>query len=145
MIERLSKNYELLNNDKLNVVYGTLNRLNPSILFFNGKMWIKPTCKMDYVNESSEVCKVFKKNLKKVLLDNKLFDRKYICEFDIKPIGFCENKSKFISFEIVLKQKNVEHDITKLKNDMIEMFNPLFDELINDFNLYNFEVNSCKF
>lgn len=144
-MERLAKNYELLINDKLNVTYGTINRLNPSVIFLNGKLWIKPKIKMDYISESLEVCKEFKKNLKKTLLYNKLFDRKYICDFDIKPIGFCVGKSKFISFEIIIKQKVVEKDITKLKNDIIDIFNPMFNSLIEDFNLYDFEVNSNKF
>ena len=141
---RLFKNFDLLSNNNMTVIYGTPNRIEPKVIYINGKLWIKPTKNMDYVNESNEVAKEFRKSIKKALIYNNVFDRLFMCDFDIKPIGFELNKSKFISFEITLKQSELI-SMNDIKSEIEKIFLPLFDELVENFNAYDFQVNKQKF
>ena len=45
---RLGKQIPLDITNEMDICYGTTNRLNPQVIFVNGKFWIEPQIEMEY-------------------------------------------------------------------------------------------------
>lgn len=113
------KEIKLNVSDSIVLKYGTMNRENPKVIYINGKTWLMPLYEGDYENVVNQAISIYKKELKKRLLETDKFERNMLCEFDIRPEAMKVNKKKFLSFDVFIKQKNCL-EMKKLKDELSE-------------------------
>lgn len=135
-MERLNKEYDININNYVRMKYGSINRLNPIVVYINGKSWISPTFDGDYEELITKIFNSFKKELKSQVNSSPYFDNKIVCDFDLKTSSLKENKKNFLSFEFYIKQKTniIQLKDMKLliKNTFKGAIDKLVDNLINN-------------
>lgn len=89
------KEIKLNVSDSIVLKYGTMNRENPKVIYINGKTWLMPLYEGDYENVVNQAISIYKKDLKKRLLETDKFERNMLCEFDIRPEAMKVNKRSF--------------------------------------------------
>ena len=132
---RKNKEIKLNLNDKILTLYGTTNRLNPQIIYFSGKSWIQSDNEEKLNNQIENLFINFKKNIFNNLSQSNFFDKNFISHLNVK-ISAIKQKTIF-DFEIYLKQKNKINKLPQLKNTVIDLFQPLINDLINDFSKHS--------
>lgn len=137
-MRRLNKEYRLDICKNVSLKYGTVNKDNPQVIYISGKCWVCPLKKMDYVSVINKIEKDFRNNIKLFLTDKINFENKYILDFDICAENLSLNESKFLSFDLFLKQN--EDNKKKLK-DLKELLGRKVNTIINNL-LYIFEENN---
>lgn len=135
-MERLNKEYDININNYVRMKYGSINRLNPIVVYINGKSWVSPTFDGDYEELITKIFNSFKKELKSQVNSSPYFDNKIVCDFDLKTSSLKENKKNFLSFEFYIKQKTniIQLKDMKLliKNTFKGAIDKLVDNLINN-------------
>ena len=144
-------NVRLNNEKKIDSEYfklkiGTTNKLEPMIIYIEGRTFICPQKdKDDYSKDISELKTGLKRKLSQLLSGTELFDDKFIMDFQIASKGIIKDKKSFLFFQILLRQK--KDNILKLK-DVKDKSKDFIDELVNHFaqNImeHNFEITKIK-
>lgn len=145
MVKRLNKEYKLDVCDKISLKYGSINREDPQIVYVSGKCWVAPTCRMDYSSVITSIKNDMKKNIKRVLIDGSNFENKYIFDFDVSTEKVEPNVSKFLTFDLYLKQnKENKRPLKELKGLMEDRMGVISNNLMNSFNENDFVVSQRK-
>lgn len=131
-MERLNKEYDIKLNDYIRTKYGSINRLNPIVVYINGKSWISPDFNGDYEELITKIFQTFKKELKAQVHSSPYFDNKIVCDFDLKTSSLKENKKNFLSFEFYVKQKTNVIQLKDLKLLIKNTFKVAIDNLVNN-------------
>lgn len=129
-MQRLNKEYKLNFNDSFNLIYGSVDRINPQVIYINGKTWILPQMKGENKTVIYSILNTFKKNIKNAILNSTYFSNNYICDFDLNIPNTNDMKKHFLSFEIYLKQVN--QPLIDLKTIKPYIKNSFYN-IINDF------------
>lgn len=132
---RLNKEYKLNVCDGIKVKYGTVNKINPSVIYIKCRMWVKPIFDDDYKLITNNAYINLKKHIRKAIVDRDLFSSRHILSFDIKPDNFIYKKSTFCSLSLFLKQKSeTPMEAKKLKNIISSDFGNVLKEFEDYFN-----------
>lgn len=135
-MERLNKEYDINLNNNVRMKYGSINRLNPIVIYVNGKSWISPNFDGEYEELITKIFNSFKKELKTQVNSSPYFDNKIVCDFDLKTSSLKENKKNFLSFEFYIKQKpniiQLKDMKILIKNTFKGAIDNLVDNLINN-------------
>ncbi len=129
---------KLLGNDNINVKVGTVeNRECPDTIYVFASFWLEPTKKYKTESQQSlknildkELSKIYTKDLKKDLINNKFFpiEKENIFIKNIPENFNYNNKRNYISVELYLHTININSDsklpINSKKNTV------LFDEAV---------------
>ena len=131
--KRTNKEYKVLLHDNLLTKYGTVNRINPKVIYLSCKTWIESNDINDINEIIQDIFITFKKELFNNIYSSNIFDKNFITNFEIKTSSM-KSKKKFFNFEIYLKQKNNVMAVKELKPNVIDLFQPLLNHLILNFN-----------
>ena len=83
-MKKFNREKEFYSNNKIELRYGTVNRINPNIIYVVGNMWVVPKYKGDYKRDVLNAINKFKKLLRKKVSDSDSFDDKvFIKEFSL--------------------------------------------------------------
>ena len=115
---RLGRDIKLDNiSSNIRVSIGCVDRLNPVVIYINGKTWAKSD-DGDFTEDVQEIIYRKMNNIvRRVVCDNVLFKNKYIFDFDLNLCGQNPDKSKFVTFELYLTQdREVPYKINEIKD-----------------------------
>ena len=126
---------------------GTTNKINPEIIYFEGKAFIKPNEEMEnYNRQIVEIKRKFQQSIKNTLSETKLFNNNYILDFQVAKNGISPNKKSFLSFQLLFKQKD-NKSLLKLndaKKATGNIMTNMLDELTNEIESHNFSISKTK-
>ena len=125
---RLNKEYELNIDNYFDVKYGSVNRLNPLVIYITCKSWILPNKEINYKKHIDVLLNEFKHKLKQIISKSDLFDNKFIYDDCINYTSMNMNKKNYFSFEFYIKR----YDCNSNLYDLNEVIESLFKDTIND-------------
>ena len=111
---KLNKEYQLKNAEKIRVKIGTTNRNEPKVIYIHGRSWVSPKYEDNYAKIVDEISKSFKHRLRTMIMEDYLFDKKHILDFNLSTATMAVGKKSFLSFDIFLKQ-NEEYSLKEIK------------------------------
>ena len=142
---RLGKQFSLDITDEIDTIYGITNRLNPQVIFINGKFWIQPTQEMDYETILGEIISSLRLKIKQSLKQTPRWENIMIFDMDIKTLSMSPIKKNYGDFELYIKQdkKNITSPIL-LKDDIIQLLTPIINNFIKQLNENHFIISKNK-
>lgn len=144
-MKRLNKEYSLNINDNINVKYGSVDKLNPIVIYVTCKGWLFPMNDFDYNETINLIFNNFKKKLKKNVINSPYFDNNLICDFDLNTASMMKNKKNYTSFDFFIKQKrNKISSLKEIKPIIEETFKGVINDLVNDLNYNTFNLTKTK-
>ena len=135
-----------IENDSFKLKIGTTNKINPMVIYVEGKAFISPEDdKEDYAKDIAEIKHVFKQSISDGLCTTDVFDNKYIIDFQVASSGLAINKKSFLSFQFLVRQKrdNVMK-LTDVKAKTERMILNIVDSLKNAILEHNFSLTKTK-
>ena len=120
-----------IDNDNFKIKIGTTNKINPIVIYVEGRAFVSPSEeKDDYSRDMSEIKHVLKQSISQHLRESSAFDHKYIVDFQIASNGIRVNKKSFISFQFLMRQNkdNVKR-LIDVKNSSTKMITEIVNEL----------------
>ena len=119
-----------IENESFKIKIGTTNKINPIIIYVEGKAFISPTDdKDDYSKDISEIKHVLKQSISEHLHSVNEFDNKYIVDFQVASNGIQIEKKSFLSFQFLMRQnKDNVRKLIEVKNNSSDMVL----EIVND-------------
>ena len=115
---KLNKEYQLKNTEKIRAKIGTTNRNETKVIYIHGRAWVSPKYEDNYAKIVDEISKSFKHRVRTMIMEDYLFDKKHILDFNLSTATMAVGKKSFLSFDIFLKQ-NEEYSLKEIKT-MIE-------------------------
>lgn len=144
-MKRYNKEYKLDVCNHISLKYGTVNRMNPQVIYVSGKCWVTPKSIMNYNDVICNIEKGMKRNIKSFLIDGVNFDNRFILDFDINVDDITPNKKKFLSFDFYLRQneKN-KKDLSQLKDLLNRKVSTIANNLVYMFKENEFTIDKNK-
>lgn len=145
MAKNLSREYKIGHEGNIEVSIGTTDRINPIVIYINFKTWLFVDDNGNYSEELSNLSRRIRYLTKKTLINNSLFESKYILDFDMNGETFTKRKIKYLDVGIYLKQKS-EQPLSivslkdMLKDNLLDMSQEIETSLIDN----GFKVNRSK-
>jgi hypothetical protein len=136
-MKRTNKEIKLNIHDLCDISYGTTNKYQPKVIYLSCKTWVEPKEDKEFNSIIENIFINFKKELFKEILKSQTFDKNFISNFEIKSSSLQIHKKNFFNFEIYLKQKSRILLLPDLENNVVDLFKPLINDLI-----VNFQNNS---
>lgn len=94
-----------VNNSDFRLKIGTVNKSNPQVIYVEGRTFISPLEEEDnYTYYIQTIRKNFSGAISKELSKTKLFEDKFILDFQVANSGIRKGKKSFLSFQFLLKQ-----------------------------------------
>ena len=120
-----------IENEDFKIKIGTTNKVNPIIIYVEGKAFISPTDdKEDYSKDISEIKHVLKQSISSHLHSVNNFDNKYIVDFQVASNGIQINKKSFLSFQFLMRQnKDNVLKLIEVKNTSSDMVLDIVNDL----------------
>ena len=143
--KRNNKEYKMDTINGVKLKYGTTNKANPQVLYITGRTWVRPMNKMNYSDSLDRIKNRMERRILNRLKTLNCFDTKYIFNFDLTPQNMKSGVSKFMTFNIFLKQNKFEvKELKSIKPVLNVAILPLIEEMTNDFNEDYFELHINK-
>ena len=144
-MKRYNKEYKLDVCNHISLKYGTVNRMNPQVIYVSGKCWVAPESLMNYNDVICNIEKGMKRNIKSFLIDGVNFDNRFILDFDINVDDITPNKKKFLSFDFYLRQneKN-KKELSQLKDLLDRKVSTIANNLVYMFKENEFTIDKNK-
>lgn len=125
---------------------GTVNRMNPEVIYLEGKTFIIP---IDEDRDYSNTLKVIRKGLSRIvnnaLFNNKHFKSNYILDLQVANSGVILDKKSFLTFQLLLRQKSESiNDLKRVKSNCESFFNSITNELSNFIKEHGFVITKTK-
>jgi hypothetical protein len=135
-----------IENENFKLKIGTTNKINPMVIYVEGKAFISPLEeKDDYSRDISEMKHALKRSISTNLYSADNFDNKYIVDFQVASSGVAVNKKSFLSFQFLLRQKRDNimklSDVKAISEGMI---NNIADALRDSIIEHNFVLSKTK-
>ena len=102
---KLNKEYQFKVSDKIRAKIGTTNRNEPKVVYVHGRAWVTPLQDDDYSKIIDRISKSFKHDVKRMIVEDYLFNTKYILDFNLSTTAMSIGKKSFLSFDLFLKQE----------------------------------------
>ena len=117
---------------------GTTNKINPNVIYIEGRTFIKPLYEKDNYNpDIINIKRRFNRFLQNYVNNSDIFSNKFILDFQVAQSGIAVNKRSFLSFQFFLKLKDIKNNTeSEIKN--------ILDELIKEIEKSDFEVSKTK-
>jgi len=143
--KRTFKEYGMDKIGGVSLKFGSVNRIEPHVVYLIGKTWVKPTREHDYGETLSLVKKNLEDRLKRTLSYTKDFENKYILDFSLTPINMIVGKAKFLQFQIFLRQNRKDvKGLEKVKEALDENLRPIIRAMVIDFEDNNYNLSDRK-
>lgn len=121
--------------------YGTVDSKNLKSIYINIQSWVKP--KLHQENWERAVSNFHRKikNFINDVINQFLFDNKFIVDLDLRSSGISNNKKSFMNLELTLFVKgDVEFKSTKIKNSVKEIIDNISKEILKKSDLFTFHL-----
>ena len=141
---RLNKEYVLDIDNFFDIKYGSVNRLNPLVIYISCKTWICPNKEVNFKNIIGKALCEFKQKLKNIIISCDNYDNKFIYDDFINYNGMKINKKNYFSIEIYIRRNDCDEDLFSLKKDIEYNFKHLFNELSLSLNNDCFKLTKSK-
>lgn len=135
-----------IDNNLFTLKIGTTNKLNPQVIYVEGRTFISPKeDKESYDKDVREIKVLLQRKLSSMLNENDLFERKYILDFQLANSGIRMGKKSFLSFEFLLKQKNKPLlKFKEIKNNSIDFISEVVSTLKLEIEKIGFNITKTK-
>ena len=144
-MKRLNKEYKLDVCNHISLKYGTVNRLNPQVIYVSGKCWVTPKSNLNYEEVMDKIEKRMRNNIKTFLIDEINFEKRFILDFDINTEGLLPNEKKFLSFDFYLRQNEKNKKLLpSLKEMLSRKVSTIANNLVYAFGENDFLVEKKK-
>lgn len=145
MAKNLSREYKIGHEGNIEVSIGTTDRINPIVIYINFKTWLFVDDNGNYSEELSNLSRKIRYLTKKMLINNSLFESKYILDFDMNGETFTKRKIKYLDVGIYLKQKSEQPlSIVSLKDMLRDNLLDISQEIETSLIDNGFKVNRSK-
>ncbi len=126
------KEIKIENQQKFNVVSGTVDNKNPTCLYIQISSWGKPKKQIDgsYENIIKKKSKRVKKKLFDILDEDVFYKKKSIIDFNMAHSGVNYDKKSFMSVEVTLFKKEPFLPINS--KQMLPILVNISDKIIKD-------------
>ena len=114
-----------INSDFFKIKLGTFDKKNPTSVFIEASTYIKPILNDDFGNIKMNIEKKLSVEIKKMLINNPLFQKEYISIVDIPFERMKKGKKTYLYLEYHLKQNNLI-PIKELKNEREKFIDNIF-------------------
>ena len=135
-----------IENEYFKLKIGTTNKINPIVIYVEGKTFISPNEeKGDYSKDIAEIKHALKQSISRSLYGSGDFDNKYIIDFQVAASGIAMNKKSFLSFQFLMRQKR--DNVMKLmdvKNRSEGMITGIAQVLCESIIAHNFSLTKTK-
>lgn len=144
MAVRLNSEKKIDNPDfKLKI--GTTNKLNPQVIYIEGRGFISPTEEREsYERDLYEIKHTFNKTIGNNIKKYGIFENNYILDFQIATSGIKIDKKSFMSFQFLLKQANRVEKLKDIKVHASDMINDIVYSLSEDINKHHYLITKTK-
>ena len=135
-----------IENEDFKIKIGTTNKINPIIIYVEGRAFITPTFDQDdYNKEIAEIKHVLKQSISQHLQTTDKFDNKYIVYFQVASNGIQVNKKSFLSFQFLIRQnKDNVLKLIEVKNNSSNMVLEIVNDLKNSIVEHGFVLTKTK-
>lgn len=135
-----------IENEDFKLKIGTTNKINPLVIYVEGKAFISPNEEKEgYGRDISEIKHHFKRSISTNLAGSSIFDTKYILDFQVASSGISVNKKSFLSFQFLMRQKGESiMKLTDVKTASEEMISNIVNSLKETITEHNFELSKTK-
>lgn len=132
-------------HDTFKISLGTTNKVNPLVVYVEGKTFISPLNeKDDYSRDISSIKYGLGQTIKNTINNSDLFDNKYILDFQIATKGITMNKKSFLTFQLLLKQKNQIRQLKDLKKLAAKPITDIMSSLKETIEKHSFSISKSK-
>jgi hypothetical protein len=136
-----------IEHDLFKLKIGTTNKIEPKVIYIEGRTFIQPLTEKDSYNiEITSMKRKFNKIIQNFISSNNLFSQKYILDFQVAQSGISTLKRSFLSFQFLLRQKD-DNKILKLK-EIKQKSETDIQNILNDLTMcikeYDFSVSKTK-
>jgi hypothetical protein len=142
-VVRLKKEYKLIPaSDNFKVTFGTINRINPKVIYIKINAWCKFNGDLnEYIFSMNSLAFKSKQIVKNKINNTNVFDSKFFYSTELKKILLDTSKPFHACFEITLRQNDaILNDISLLTKDIENIVNELL-EFLDKNNLFEFSKN----
>lgn len=136
-----------INNDLFKLKIGTTNKINPQIIYIEGKTFISPEeKKTNYSEELSTMRSTLVNSLSRSLTKTQLFvPNKYIIDFQVAKTGINPSKRSFLGFQLMLKQKFAPFKkVSDVKDEYEPLLNNIISTLVDKIQDLHFNIYKSK-
>jgi hypothetical protein len=146
MGEQRLHNEKKIENENFRLKIGTTNKINPLVVYIEGRTFICPSFeKDDYSKEISEIKRSLSQSISRNIRSSSRFDDKYIMDFQVASSGVAKGKKSFLSFQFLLRQnKDDVLNLKELKEQEIGTINNIVDALQESILTHNFSLSKTK-
>lgn len=131
--ERLNSEKKIEHN-KIKLKIGTIDKKKPKVIYVEGRTFVTSSEERDNTpRDITDIKHNFKKIINECLYQNDIFETKYILDFQVAAGGIHMGKKSFMSFQLMLSQKNEElKKMSEIKEHCFDMFLKIADGLVNE-------------
>jgi hypothetical protein len=125
--------------------YGTVDSKNLKSIYLNIQSWVEPkSIEVNWVRPVSLLNKKIKSTVTEIL-DNELFDSKFIVDMDLRTSGISIKKKSFMNLEITFfTKKEVNFKSIELKNHLKRVVEYIEFECFNKSNNFSFHLKKIE-
>lgn len=125
---------------------GTTNKNEPKVIYIEGRAFICPLDnKEDYSDDISSIKYDFKHAISNNLINNYIFENKFIVDFQVASKGISYNKKSFLSFQFLLKQKSDKpQKLKEIKTNALPLITNIVNDLTDSIEEHNFAITKSK-
>jgi len=135
------KSCSLSGYKKIKCSYGTVDSKSFKSVYLNIQSWVKPK---DYYENWDRIISNLNKKIKILLsdvLDNVLFENKFIVDLDLRASGISVKKKSFMNLEITLFIKGiVDFKSLRLKSSLKNIVDKILSEIFNNNEIFTFHL-----
>ena len=131
-MKKLNKKYNILIDNNWETICGTTNKDDPKVIFLSCKTRVNINNNINFNESLNIIFKNLKFNIKNFLRTSKLFDTKFILDYDFAEIA-SNNHQQILTFDIFLKQKQNLKTLKNLIFDIEKDFKPILNNFTNFF------------
>lgn len=127
-----------------NIKIGTLNKLNPTSIYIESGTFISPfEEKEEYQTDTEFLEKCINDNIKNFIKQNKIYDKNYICAFELPSERMKVGKNSYLSIQCHLKQ-NGNMGANEILDITSNLSSKLFKDIQKSILCCGFTSNKCK-
>lgn len=125
-----------IEHDNFKIKIGTTNKLEPKVVYVEGRTFLSPLEEYDdYSTDMNHIKQNLKTAISKYLHGCPIFDGKFILDFQVAASGIKPGKRSFLSFQIILKQKeNMIPSLLEVKRQsektILDIINAVQDDIL---------------
>jgi hypothetical protein len=143
MAKRLGTERKVENNN-FKIKVGTLNKYNSSTLYIESGVFVSPIeNKNDYLEDTEFLEKSVNINIKNFIKQNSLYDKNYICAFELPVERMQVGKNSYLSIQCHLKQSG-DLTIDEFLDKTVNLTEKLFKEIEKSVLCSGFIVNKTR-